>query len=54
MKLLSMLNPARNMPWCVINDFNEIVCQNEKVGGRPRPERQMSDFRQALEKKLHL
>ncbi|KAF5449972.1 hypothetical protein F2P56_030362 [Juglans regia] len=47
--LLSLLNSASEMPWCVIGDFNEILCQTEKMGGRPRPETQMVDFRKALD-----
>lgn len=47
--LLSMLNPSLEIPWCIIGAFNEIISQYEKVGGRPRPEVQIEDFRKALE-----
>ncbi|XP_042969115.1 uncharacterized protein LOC122301804 [Carya illinoinensis] len=47
--LLSSLKPAKEQGWCVIGDFNEIITQSEKVGGRERPEGQMEGFRQCLE-----
>lgn len=38
------------MGWCVLGDFNEIVTQDEKLGGKPRPKKQMEDFRLALDR----
>lgn len=35
--------------WCIIGDFNEIITQDEKIGGRPRPQKQMEQFRSMLE-----
>lgn len=37
------------MAWCVASDFNEILCQSEKFGGKMRVEYQMARFREALE-----
>lgn len=37
------------MPWLVCGDFNEILYSYEKVGGTPREERIMLDFRNVLE-----
>lgn len=36
-------------PWCVLGDFNEIIKQEEKHGGHPRPAKQMEGFKLALE-----
>ena len=47
--MLSSLRPVNNQGWCVIGDFNEIVAQSEKVGGKERPEGQMDEFRHCLE-----
>lgn len=34
----------------MIGDFNEIVTQDEKLRGRPRPNKQMEDFKIAFER----
>ncbi|KAG6635752.1 hypothetical protein CIPAW_11G064200 [Carya illinoinensis] len=47
--LLRRLKPREQEPWCVVGDFNEILIQTEKVGGRQRAELQMNQFREALE-----
>lgn len=47
--LLSLLKPSTRTSWCVVGDFNKIVAQSEKMGGKPRPKRLMEDFRRCLE-----
>lgn len=37
------------MGWCVLEDFNEVLANDEKVRGRPRCEKQMEMFRRVLE-----
>ncbi|KAG6729377.1 hypothetical protein I3842_01G025800 [Carya illinoinensis] len=36
------------MAWLCCGDFNELLCQNEKQGGSPRPYKQMETFRHAI------
>lgn len=48
--LLSHINPNGNLPRYVLRDFDEILTQDEKLGGNIRPHKQMADFRDALEK----
>ncbi|XP_042952137.1 uncharacterized protein LOC122289225 [Carya illinoinensis] len=47
--LLRELKPSQGIPWLCIGDFNEILSQKEKVGGVPRPYKQMEEFREAIE-----
>jgi len=35
-------------PWLLMGDFNEILYNIEKEGGRPRPQRQMQAFHDVL------
>lgn len=49
MKILEELRPLSNFPWLVVGDFNEILTQTEKMGGKPRGDRLMESFRDALE-----
>ncbi|KAK9951150.1 hypothetical protein M0R45_006609 [Rubus argutus] len=46
---LRTLSDADSLPWLILGDCNEIVSSLEKVGGRSLSERQMQDFRDALD-----
>lgn len=48
--LLGRLKLASDLGWCVLRDFNEIVTQDKRMGGRPRLGKQMEDFKVALER----
>ncbi|XP_042956310.1 uncharacterized protein LOC122292152 [Carya illinoinensis] len=47
-ELLRSLKPHPSMAWLCCGDFNELLCQNEKQGGCPRPYKQMETFRHAI------
>ena len=38
-----------DLPWLCVGDFNEITKAKEKKGDAPRQERQMREFRSALD-----
>ncbi|KAL0337808.1 UNVERIFIED_CONTAM: hypothetical protein Scaly_2055900 [Sesamum calycinum] len=46
--LLSVLKQQSRRAWLIAGDFNEILCNSEKKGGRPRPNWQIRRFREAL------
>ncbi|XP_042963294.1 uncharacterized protein LOC122297082 [Carya illinoinensis] len=50
-ELLASLVPKKGEAWCVARDFNEILLQSEKVGGKLRDEKSMGQFREVLEEK---
>ena len=35
--MLRMLKSKPHLPWCCMGDFNELLCMEEKRGGRLRP-----------------
>lgn len=43
------LSDSSNLPWCVIDDFNELLSSNEKKGITDRPNWMITDFRQAIQ-----
>ncbi|XP_074352761.1 uncharacterized protein LOC141691911 [Apium graveolens] len=47
--LLRTLAMYNNLPWCLIRDFNNVVSQNDKKGGRPYPHNLVQGFRDVLE-----
>ena len=47
--LLRHLCLKMDLPWLCVGDFNEITKAEEKKGGAPRQERQMREFRSALD-----
>ncbi|KAF5458865.1 hypothetical protein F2P56_022863 [Juglans regia] len=46
--LLKALKPTDNDPWFCVGDYNEIMHNGEKYGGRMRPNSQMEAFRLSL------
>ena len=46
--LLKALSKMLQLPWLCFGDFNEIVSVGEKMGGVQRSQRQMDDFREAI------
>jgi hypothetical protein len=47
--LLRRLHNQHSLPWCCMGDFNEIIKSEEMQGRRPRPDRQMQAFRDAID-----
>ena len=46
---LRRLKNKYSIPWVCAGDFNEITKAHEKLGGRPRPVKQMEAFREVLD-----
>ncbi|KAK3200122.1 hypothetical protein Dsin_023537 [Dipteronia sinensis] len=46
--LLRRLAGMSCLPWVCMGDFNEVLCDDEKLGGSSKRWREMSDFREAL------
>ncbi|XP_042972966.1 uncharacterized protein LOC122304767 [Carya illinoinensis] len=47
--MIKTLKGVDTDPWLVCGDFNEVLCWQEKRGGKGRPERQMKAFRQLID-----
>ncbi|CAM8967066.1 unnamed protein product [Rhodiola kirilowii] len=47
--LLRRLSMMSNLPWMVLGDFNEVVCDSEVKGVRSRQMWQMNNFREVLQ-----
>lgn len=48
-ELLRLLKTASPLPWLVAGDFNQILFDAEKKGGAIRSQREMNEFREALD-----
>ncbi|KAK3206743.1 hypothetical protein Dsin_020789 [Dipteronia sinensis] len=47
--LLRRLAGMSCLPWVCMGDLNEVLCEDEKLGGSDKRWKEMSDFREALE-----
>ena len=47
--LLKALSRKFQLPWLCFREFNEIVLAMEKMGGARRSQRQIDDFREAID-----
>lgn len=47
--LLRALQSDSNLPWLVVGDMNQILFEAEKEGGVAKSQREMTDFREALD-----
>ncbi|WOH11566.1 hypothetical protein DCAR_0831055 [Daucus carota subsp. sativus] len=46
--LLRDLANKSSLPWCVLGDFNDMLFEFEKKGGRPQPRRLLEGFNQTV------
>ncbi|KAK8616824.1 hypothetical protein V6N13_116794 [Hibiscus sabdariffa] len=49
-ELIDRLKTESQLPWLLGGDLNDILCSNEKAGGRRKPRVEMDAFRDALER----
>jgi hypothetical protein len=47
-ELIKRIKPCQQAPWMMIGDFNEVMWFFEHFANRPRPAKQMLDFREVL------
>ncbi|XP_021842437.2 uncharacterized protein [Spinacia oleracea] len=48
-ELLRSIRNASLLPWLVVGDMNQILFEAEKEGGQPRSQREMDEFREAMD-----
>ncbi|KAK9726698.1 hypothetical protein RND81_05G231500 [Saponaria officinalis] len=48
-QLMRDLKTFSDLPWLLLGDFNQILYDHEKKGGRRRPQGDMDGFRQAMD-----
>lgn len=46
---LRAISRNRTQPWLAVGDFNDIVSNREKVGGRPKEQRKIDGFNRLLD-----
>ena len=46
---LSTIGMVRNEAWCLVGDFNELLCPSEKLGGTMRQDYNCWDFRNMVD-----
>lgn len=46
--LLTQLYGVSQLPWCIAGDFNDIMFDHEKKGGRPQPRFLLDGFRNVV------
>lgn len=47
-EILINLASRSSLSWCVIGDFNDMVCTDEKRGGRPHPRSLLVGFEETI------
>ena len=45
---LKNLAPSVNLPWVLLGDFNEMLAEDEKMGGLPLNRNRISAFRECI------
>lgn len=47
-EMLINLRDKSRLPWCVIGDFNDMMYEDEKMGGNKQPHQLLSGFTETL------